>query len=471
MPFQNNPYVIPMSIAGLFILFNVIFVIRRIRMMGAVPLLGMLVSVVIWVWTYTLELASAEFRWQYFWLRMEYFGIPFVSMLFLLFALEYSQQNKFLGRKWYYALWVIPVASLILAWTNNAHGLIWSEVGQTDYGSYTMLNLRHGIFFWIMAAYSYVMLFSGSLILVRQAITGWSTFKFQPIVMIGGVVVTWLGNLLYLSGGNPIPELDWTPMSVILSGMIYSIGLLRFGVLDIMPIAGESVLESMDDMVFVLNDQDIIVFINRVFEYYTGVDPKSLIGKQAGQALAPWSELQALAGMNSTIRKEISLRLANHGMVYFDVKISSIRWKAEQTVGRVIRLNDNTERHFAESRRRNQEEGDTGSIDIPMIVVFDVTQEKIIEVNRAFLVQMGMERKNVIGRSLLSLGIWNPYQRAEFRKSLFQESSLQQYKLELANNHREMEKYSISAQLMKMENDRYVVLLMQNESQSMPEPA
>jgi len=36
--------------------------------------------------------------------------------------------------------------------------------------------------------------------------------------------------------------------------MIYSIGLLRFGILDIMPIAGESVLESMEDIVFVLND-------------------------------------------------------------------------------------------------------------------------------------------------------------------------------------------------------------------------
>jgi hypothetical protein len=61
LPFQNNPYVIPMSIAGLFALFNVIFVIRRIRMMGAMPLLGMLVSVVIWVWTYTLLAADGIF--------------------------------------------------------------------------------------------------------------------------------------------------------------------------------------------------------------------------------------------------------------------------------------------------------------------------------------------------------------------------------------------------------------------------
>ena len=52
--FQNNPYVIPMSIAGLFALLNVVFVVRRIRMAGAVPLLGMLASVTIWTVTYTL---------------------------------------------------------------------------------------------------------------------------------------------------------------------------------------------------------------------------------------------------------------------------------------------------------------------------------------------------------------------------------------------------------------------------------
>lgn len=472
MLIQNNPFVIPMSIAGLFALFNAIFVVRRIRMAGAVPLLGMLAAVTIWTVTYSLELASADFQWQYFWLRVEYFGIPNVSTFFLLFALEYTQQGKLLERKWLYALWIIPVASTLLAWTNGAHGLIWSQVGQAHYGSYTMLKLQHGVFFWIMAAYSYVMLFSGSLILVRRAITGWAMFKFQPLIMIGGVLVTWIGNLLYLSGTSPIPELDWTPMTVILSGMIYSIGLLRFGILDIMPIAGESVLESMEDIVFVLNEQNYIVFINRVFEYYTGTDPKNLIGKHAEQALAPWPELQALTGMDSTIRTKISLNLKNNrGMVFFDAKISKIRWKTDQVLGRVIRLDDSTERHFAENRRHAQNEDDTGLAEIPMIVVFEDRLESIIEVNRTFLINMGMERNHVIGRSLLDLSIWDPYQRMEFRKRLLKEKNLENYKLQLANSHGVIKEYSASAQLVEMGNERYVVLLTQKETQETLQPA
>jgi PAS domain S-box-containing protein len=461
-----------MSIAGLFALFNVIFVVRRLRMAGAVPLLGMLVAVTIWTVTYSLELASADFQWQYFWLRIEYFGIPNVSTFFLIFALEYTQQTKLLERKWLYALWIIPVASVILAWTNGAHGLIWSQIGQSNYGSFTMLHLQHGIFFWIMAAYSYVMLFSGSLILVRRAITGWAMFKFQPIIMIGGVLVTWIGNLLYLSGTSPIPELDWTPMTVILSGMIYSIGLLRFGILDIMPIAGESVLESMEDIVFVLNEQNYIVFVNKVFEYYTGMDPKSLIGKHAEQALAPWPELQALTGMDSTIRTEISLNLKNnHGVVFFDAKISKIRWKTDRLLGRVIRLDDNTERHFAENRRRAQDDSEAGSAEIPMIVVFDNRQESIIEVNRKFLINLGMERNHVIGRSLLDLGVWDHYERAEFRKRLLKEKTLESYKLQLANSRGVVKGYSASAQLMGMGNERYVVVLIQKEAQDALQPA
>lgn len=451
-----------MSIAGLVVLFNVIFVIRRIHTAGAMPLLGMLASVTIWAFTYSLELASADFNWQYFWLRTEYFGIPNVSTFFFLFALEYTQQTKLLERKWLYSLWVIPIASLILAWTNNLHGLIWSEVGQTDYGAYTMLHLQHGIFFWIMAANSYVMLFSGSIILIRRAITGWATFKYQPLVMIGGVLVTWIGNILYLTGTNPVPELDWTPLSAILSGMIYSVGLLRFGILDIMPIAGESVLESMEDMVFVLNDQNYIVFINKVFEYYTGVDSKTLIGKHAEEALAPWPEIKALAGVENTIHSEVSLNLKNHGLIFFDTRISNIRWKTERLLGRVIRMDDVTERHFAEHRGNLVEQA--GSVEIPMIVVFSLKQERIVEVNRKFLIHFGMERTDVIGRSLLELGIWDAYQRAEFQKLILHKDGLQNHSLQLTDGRGTSGAYSVSAQSIELGGERYMALFARRES-------
>ncbi len=458
-----------MSVAGLLVLINVFFVLRRIRMTGAIPLLGMLITVTIWTVTYALELSSATFEWQYFWLRMEYFGIPYVSPFFLLFALEYTQQAKSVDRKWLqHAVWVVPLTSTVLAWTNQAHGLIWSQIGQTNYGSFTVLHLQHGFFFWVMAAYSYLMLLSGSLVLLWRAIKSWSTFKFQPLVMIGGVLVTWAGNLLYLSGSSPIPELDWTPMSVILSGIIYTVGLLRFGILDILPIAGESVLESMDDVVFVLNDQNYVVFVNRVFEYYTGVDPKTLFGQHAERALAPWPELQALAGFDSTVRSEISLNLKNHGAVYFDVKISSIRWKTDRSFGRVVRLDDITERHNAEHRWRAQDEAEAGS-EIPMIVVFDLDQEQIVEVNRSFLLHLGMERNQVMRRSLLDLGIWDPYQRAEFRKRLFQENRLERYGLHLTNSRGLSKDYSATAHLMESGGKRYVVMLAQKET--VPQPA
>ena len=457
-----------MSVAGLISLINVFFVLRRIRMAGAIPLLGMLATVTVWTVTYALELSSATFEWQYFWLRMEYFGIPYVSPFFLIFALEYTQQTQAVDRKWLHAVWIVPLAATILAWTNQAHGLIWSQVGQTNYGSFTVLHLQHGFFFWVMAAYSYLMLLSGSLVLLRRVIKSWSTFKFQPLVMIGGVLITWAGNLLYLSGSSPIPELDWTPMSVILSGIIYTVGLLRFGVLDILPIAGESVLESMDDLVFVLNDQNYVVFVNRVFEYYTGVDPKTLFGQHAERALAPWPELQSLTGLDSTVRSEISLNLKNHGAVYFDVKISSIRWKTDRTFGRVIRLDDITERHNAEHRWRAQDESEAGT-EIPMIAVFDIDQEQIIEVNRSFLLHLGMERNQVMRRSLLDLGIWDPYQRAEFRKRLFQENRLEGYILQLTNSRGLAREYSVTAHLVESGGKRYVVLFAQKET--VPQPA
>ena len=66
-----------------------------------------------------------------------------------------------------------------------------------------------------------------------------------------------------------------------------------------------TILESMDEVVIVLNNQGHIVFINNVFDYYFGMDPKSLIGKFSDEAFAAWPELKAVAVQASVKRDEV----------------------------------------------------------------------------------------------------------------------------------------------------------------------
>jgi PAS domain S-box-containing protein len=427
-------------------------------------LLGLIFVVFIWAIAYAFELASAQLSWQILWAKVEYFGIPFAPMFMFIFAYEISQSAKKLTPRDLTILGVSSIIFTLLAWTNEYHGWIWSEIGQKAVGNYYLLSLGHGGAFWLLVAYSYILLFFSTVIIVRRVYSSPSEFRTQSFVILAGAGITWLGNIIYVSGLSPLPNLDFTPISFVFSGIIFSVGLFRFGMLDIMPIAGEAVLESMDDIVIVINAKDRVVFVNRSFEYYFRVSPSDLMGKSALSAFVPWPSISALVGHNNTIRKEITAVSAEKSAFIFDVRMFNIRLWADQILGRVIILSDITERRSAESRVVKQQLQDVGSADIPLTVVYRVTDEKIVDVNRTFLLNLGYERNNVLGRSLLDIGFWDLYQRVDFLRALFKEGKLSDYPFRVGSSIGEKKPYLFSATQIEIQGSKYIVMLAQENA-------
>ena len=463
MQWFSNPFAVLMILSGLITLICAFFVSQRQKIPGSTPLLALILAVFVWEIAYAFELASTQLSSQVMWAKVEYLGIPFVPMFMFIFAYEISLNTKKLTRRDMTLLGLPPVIFILLAWTNNYHGWIWSQLGQKNMGNYYLLSVQHGPAFWFLIAYSYILLFAGTIILVRRVYKNPAEFKVQSFIILAGVGVTWLGNMTYISRLNPIPELDFTPISFMISGIIFSIGLFRFGILDIMPIAGEAVLESMDDVVIVINSMDKVVFVNRSFEYYFRISPSTLMGKSAINAFAPWPPISTLVGHNNTIRREITAVSAENIAFIFDVRMFNIRWRAEQTLGRVIILSDITERRSAESRVVQQQLQNVGLADIPLTVTYRVVDEKIVDVNRTFLLNLGYERKNVLGRSLLELGFWDSYQRADFLRALFKEGKLGDYPFSVRSNIGEKNPYFLSANLMEIQGSKYIVMLAQED--------
>ncbi len=461
MQWLTNPFVFPMILAGLIALICAFFVLQREKVPGSTPLLGLILAVFIWAIAYAFELASPQLSLQIFWAKVEYLGIPFVPMFMFIFAYEFSQNTKKLTRRDLFLLGIFPAIFAVIAWTNDYHGWIWSELGQKNMGNYYLLVLEHGFAFWIVIAYSYILLFSGTIIIIRRYYTSPAEFKSQSFIVLAGAGITWLGNMIYISGISPFPELDFTPISFVLSGIIFSIGLFRFGILDIMPIAGEAVLESMDDIVIVLNSKDRVAFVNGSFEYFFRIPSSALIGKSAASAFAPWPSIMTLINHNNTIRKEITVVSAEKNAFIFSVRKFNIRWRAEQILGRVLIMSDITERRSAESRVAQKQLQEVGSTEIPLTVVYRLVDEKIVDVNRTFLINLGRERKTVLGQSLLELGIWDSYQRADFLRALFKDGKLSDYPLCIRASGGEKKSYHFSASQMDIQGAKYVIMLAQ----------
>jgi PAS domain S-box-containing protein len=460
MALQINPYSI-LSILSAITAFSVAIIAwKRRAVPGAISLALMLVSAGVWALAYAIELSVTSLQAQIFWSKVEYLGIVNIPVLYLVFSLEYAKQERYLTKRSTLLLWVIPVITLLLTWTNELHLLIWSGLRQINFNNNLVFAVDHGTFFWIYAAYSYILLIIGTIILVQRAVTARGAHRSQAAVMVLGTAVTWLGNIVYLTGLSPIPEIDTSSLTLTITGLIFAWGLFRLGLLDLVPIAGEKVLESLDDGALVLDHNDRIVYMNKAFEYYTSVWAEEVIGKPADEALSELPGLYSIHAKMENINTDIALDRGDGRKLFINLRIAPIQDDGKP-VGRVFILHDITERKQAEQRLLPIEDARSSQVaTIPVFMVLRTEDGRIMEVNRSFIISLGFQREEVIGRTPLEVGMWTAEQRSALLRELREKGQLTDYPIQFGTHTNGRNPFFLSASTLHLKNEGFMMWII-----------
>jgi PAS domain S-box-containing protein len=348
MYLQSALYVLLLIIAAAVSVALVFYVWRRRPAPGATPLALLMLAVAIWSLGYALEVGSTNLSAGIFWAKVEYFGIVPLSVTWLAFALQYTKREKWLTRRNVILLAIVPVITLLLAWTNEFHGLIWSEVGLDVSDRLPGLDLTYGRWFWVNAGYIYLSLLFGSFLLLQTILRSPHLYRRQAGALLIGMLAPWAGNALYLSGLSPIPHLDLTPLFFTVSGLALAWSLFRFQLLDIVPVARDAVIESMADGVLVLDAQNRIVDLNPTVQQILARPASEIIGQPAAQVLAARSDLVERYRNVTEAQTEIVLGEGD-AQRHYDLRISPLYdRRRDRLTGRLIVLRDVTERVWAE---------------------------------------------------------------------------------------------------------------------------
>lgn len=92
---------------------------------GSLPLALLMLSITAWgISAGTKILVGLE--QQITWEAIEILGASVTSVLYLVFILEYARRENLIRRRTLYFLWIVPVASALLAYTNEHHHLFWT---------------------------------------------------------------------------------------------------------------------------------------------------------------------------------------------------------------------------------------------------------------------------------------------------------------------------------------------------------
>ncbi|MCG2770274.1 MAG: ATP-binding protein [Anaerolineae bacterium] len=354
MHWQYNPYALPLVIVALMSAALVTYAWRRRATPGAGPLILLMLAVLVWSLGYVLGLSSTDLPSKVFWAKVQYPGIVAVPLMWLGLVIQYMGQQKWLIRRNLTLLAIIPLVTLLLAWTNDAHGLIWSRVSLYSSGSLSMVEFTHGPAFWVYWGYSQLLLVVSAILLLRSLVHSRRIYRGQAGAMLVGALAPWAGNALYLSGLNPFPGLDLTPFAFALTGIAAAWAVFRFRLLGIVPIARDAVIESMSDGVIVLDTQKRIVDLNPVAQRILGCSTSEAIGAPASQMLATGLDGMGLHPDSTKARREIMLG-EGESQHWYDLRTSLLYDKRSRITGCLITLRDFTERKRAEEALRESE--------------------------------------------------------------------------------------------------------------------
>ncbi len=344
---QNVPYVVVPAIAAGIALSVAIYAWLRRAAPGGAPLALLMLAVAMWALAAAGEFAAVSVPAKIWWSKITYLGIVGVAPAWLLFVLDYGQRTEWLTPRRIALLWIVPAITLLLVFTNEWHHLIWPRVTPSSDAPGAMLIYDHGIGFWVEWAYSYLLMLVGTILLVQTTLRPPRLYRRQAKVMLAGAAMPWVGNLLYIAGLVPLPGLDLTPIAFALTGLAAGVGFLRFQILELVPIARDTLVESMSDGVLVVDAQNRVVDINPMACRAIGCDPARVIGQQAGVALAAWPDLVARYRDVPEAQAEIAVdSLA--GSRWLDLRISPLYDRRKRLTGRLIVLHDVTERRQAE---------------------------------------------------------------------------------------------------------------------------
>lgn len=347
MDWQYTPYVLLLFIAAAISIGLAFYAWRRRPAVGVVPFVWLMLAVAEWSLVYALRLVSADLPAKLLWSKVRYLGILTVPTAWLVFVLQYTGREKWLTRLNLVILSIEPLAVLLLVWTNDWHGLYWSDVSLATSGSMLIWNASYGVAHWVHAAYTYLLLLFSTLLLVQVFIRSLHPYREQACALLMGALAPLAADVLSTCNLIEFP-LDLTPFAFVVTGLMSAWGIFRFQLFDIVPVARNAIIDSMSEGVLVLDLQDCVVDVNPAAQNIIGRLPSRILGYPITEVLADRIDLSEYCRDLDETRTEIGLGSGKAPRNY-DLRISPLRERHGHLIGRLMIFHDITERKRAEA--------------------------------------------------------------------------------------------------------------------------
>lgn len=347
MQFDLHAHQLVMIIGAIIALIVLMAGWPRRRIIGGAFFVCFCVAVAWWQIASTVESFVVEQSSKVLWSQISYIGFVSAYPFLLLFIINYLTQHE-VPKRMAVAMFIIPLLTLVVVWIKPLQPWVWSGFSQGSV-KYNVLVYHHGPWFWIHVIYLYLLLVIGVTLLIRAYLKAAPPYRQQIFTILIGVLFPVVTGTVYVLGIVPVPGMDITPAGLAFTGAFLAWAVLRYQLLDLLPVARATLIEQLQDGVIVLDKSHRVADINRASEKLLGWTPSEVVGKEISHLMPSLQE--DFLTTRQRIRRDMFLK-DSPGMI-LEIQSSTLNDSRKNEVGKLLVIRDVTARNRAESELQN----------------------------------------------------------------------------------------------------------------------
>lgn len=186
-----------------------------------------------------------------------YISACFTPVFIFFLALIFTN-TKISFKRIYILLFIVPIISLLVLWTNDSHHLFYK------YYSISMEFSEFGPYMSVYSIYSYSLVFVACFMLINYSIKNSGFFSKQSLLIFVGTLTPVLVNI---SGYIGLVNLNVysTPISFTIGILCFALAAFKLQFLNTTPIALQKIVDRISDGYIIINEYSSIIDYNKTF--------------------------------------------------------------------------------------------------------------------------------------------------------------------------------------------------------------
>jgi diguanylate cyclase (GGDEF)-like protein/PAS domain S-box-containing protein len=278
---------------------------------------------------------------------LSFFSAGFIPVVFYMIYREYtvgSPHTLVIA-----VLFVIPILTTGLAFTNSMHGMVWSVV-ETNAGWHFSEMTDHYWYNRVYAPFTYGLFGYTAIALIGRLPTIAPAHRKTIGILLTCALLPFAVSVLNTFLGMGPPDFPFTTSTLTLLFPLMAFAGLKMRMQEFSPLAYQTLFDHVRDPIFVLDNEQCIICTNKAARHLLQGNEHDLIGRKL------WEDFPAARAILKQAKElDLTQTLRMDTNRVYELSVGPLTGKNGQNLGMVVVCRDVTERRFALSQLAESE--------------------------------------------------------------------------------------------------------------------